>query len=167
MGKYLFFLSASVVVFIFFLVGEAKAQAMVGVQPTIMSTGARALVDACLGYARTNDLKIGVAVVDPYGNLLDYHTMEGTNVIAGESAILKAKTAVRWWRSTEEMNQRVRNWENVAPVWIGDFPQRGGVPIVMDGVVIGAMGIGGGGGDECATTAIGSVLGDSASTEAR
>ena len=167
MGKHLFFLSAVVAGFVFFLVGEAKAQAMVGAQPTIMSAGARALVDACLGYAGTNDLKIGIAVVDPYGNLLDYHTMKGTNVIAGESAILKAKTAVRWWRSTEEMNQRVRNWENVAPVWIGDFPQRGGVPIVMDGVVIGAMGIGGGGGDECARTAIRSVLGDSASTEAR
>lgn len=167
MAKSLFFLSAVVTAFVFFLVGEARAQAMVGAQPTIMSAGARALVDACLGYARTNDLKIGIAVVDPYGNLLDYHTMEGTNVIAGESAILKAKTAVRWWRSTEEMNERVRNWENVAPVWIGDFPQRGGVPIVMDGIVIGAMGIGGGGGDECAATAIRTVLGEAASTQAR
>ncbi|MEY4878888.1 MAG: hem-degrading, partial [Pseudomonadota bacterium] len=92
-------------------------------------------------------------------NLLDYHTMEGTNVIAGESAILKAKTAVRWWRSTADLNQRVQNWDNVAPVWAGDFPQRGGVPIVMDGIVIGAMGIGGGGGDACAVQAIETVLG--------
>jgi glc operon protein GlcG len=139
--------------------GAASAQALVGDQRTVMATGARALVDSCLAYANENNLRVGIAVVDPYGNLLDYHTMEGTNVIAGESAILKAKTSVRWWRSTEELNQRVQNWDNVAPVWAGDFPQRGGVPIVMDGIVIGAMGIGGGGGDACAIHAIETVLG--------
>jgi glc operon protein GlcG len=142
---------------------SADTRNYVGEQKTVLSTGARALVDSCLDYARANGLLVGVAVVDPYGNLLDYHTMEGTNVIAGESAILKARTAVRWWRSTEEMNRRVQNWENVAPVWAGDFPQDGGLPIVMDGVVIGAMGIGGGGGDACARHAIETVLG--ASTE--
>ena len=145
------------------LMQPALAQEYVGEQRTVLSTGARALVDSCLDYARANNLRVGVAVVDPYGNLLDYHTMEGTNVIAGESAILKAKTAVRWWRSTEELNQRVQNWDNVAPVWAGDFPQRGGVPIFMDGVIIGAMGIGGGGGDACAKHAVETVLG--ASTE--
>jgi len=139
--------------------GTASAQEYVGNQRTVQSTGARALVDSCLDYAEENNLRVGIAVVDPYGNLLDYHTMEGTNVIAGESAILKAKTSVRWWRSTEELNQRVENWDNVAPVWAGDFPQRGGVPIVMDGIVIGAMGIGGGGGDTCAKHAIETVLG--------
>lgn len=139
--------------------GGASAQDYVGAQQTVLATGARALVDACLDYARTNNLRVGIAVVDPYGNLLDYHTMEGTNVIAGESAILKAKTAARWWRPTEEMNRRVQNWENVAPVWAGDFPQEGGVPIVRDGIVIGAMGIGGGRGDACAIHAIETVLG--------
>jgi len=142
---------------------QASAQQYVGDQRTVLSTGARALVDSCLEFAQQNNLRVGVAVVDPYGNLLDYHTMEGTNVIAGESAVLKAKTAVRWWRSTEELNQRVQNWDNVAPVWAGDFPQRGGVPIFMEGIVIGAMGIGGGGGDACAKHAIETVLG--ASTE--
>ena len=156
-----------VAVLILFGAGDADAQALIGEQKTILSTGARALVDACLDFARARDLKIGVAVVDPYGHLLDYHTMEGTNVIAGESAILKAKTAVRWWRSTEEMNQRVRDWVNVAPVWIGDFPQRGGLPIVVDGTVVGGIGIGGGGGDACVQSAIEEVLGSSASTSAR
>jgi glc operon protein GlcG len=157
------FASAALLVTGTSLLQPATAQEYVGDQRTVLSTGARALVDSCLDYARANNLRVGVAVVDPYGNLLDYHTMEGTNVIAGESAILKAKTAVRWWRSTEELNQRVQNWDNVAPVWAGDFPQRGGVPIVMDGIVIGAMGIGGGGGDACAKHAIETVLG--ASTE--
>jgi uncharacterized protein GlcG (DUF336 family) len=92
--------------------------------------------------------------------------MGGTNVIAGESAILKAKTAVRWWRSTAELNERVKNWDNVAPVWAGDFPQQGGVPIFMNGTIVGAMGIGGGRGDECARVAIQAVLGSAASTTA-
>ena len=164
MGRCVLLSNLVIAVLTLFWVSGAAAQALIGEQKTILSTGARALVDACLDYARANDLKIGVAVVNPSGHLLDYHTMEGTNVIAGESAVLKAKTAVRWWRSTEEMNQRVRDWENVAPVWIGDFPQRGGVPIFMDGTIVGAMGIGGGGGDACALSAIETVLGPSAST---
>jgi glc operon protein GlcG len=134
------------------------AEGALGEQKTITSTGARALVDSCLAYAQRNNQAVGIAVVDPYGNLIDYHTMSGTNVIAGESAILKAKTAVRWWRSTEELNARVLGEQNVAPVWIGDFPQRGGVPIVVGGVVVGGMGIGGGGGDDCAKAASAAVL---------
>jgi glc operon protein GlcG len=144
---------------------QAAAPAFVGEQKTLTGTGARALVDACLAHARQNNLHVGIAVVDPYGNLLDYHTMEGTNVIAGESAILKAKTAVRWWRSTTDLGERVLRSENVAPVWIGDFPQTGGVPIFIDGVIIGGMGIGGGRGDACAKAAVAAVL-KNASTEA-
>ena len=159
MGRNVLSSNVVIAVLTLFWAGGAEAQALIGEQKTIMSTGARALVDACLDYARANDLRIGIAVVDPYGNLLDYHTMEGTNAIAGESAVLKAKTAARWWRSTEEMNQRVRDWENVAPVWIGDFPQRGGAPIFMDGTIVGGMGIGGGGGDACARSAIETVFG--------
>jgi glc operon protein GlcG len=143
---------------------SGSAQELIGAQPTVTATGARALVDACLAYAKTNRQRVGIAVVDPHGNLLDYHTMEGTNVIAGESAILKAKTAVRWRQPTEELNARVLKEENVAPVWIGDFPQRGGVPIFVKGEIVGGMGIGGGGGDECAKAAIAAVLKNATTT---
>ena len=145
------------------IAGVAPAQNL-GEQKTITGTGARALVDACLAYAKTNNLRVGVAVVDPYGNLLDYHTMEGTNVIAGESAVLKAKTSVRWWRPTVELNERVKNWDNVAPVWAGDFPQDGGIPIFINGVIVGAMGIGGGRGDACAKSAVAAIFGNTATT---
>jgi glc operon protein GlcG len=146
------------------IAGAASAQTL-GDQKTITGTGARALVDACLAYAKTNNLRVGIAVVDPYGNLLDYHTMEGTNVIAGESAVLKAKTSARWWRPTVVLNQRVKDWENVAPVWAGDFPQEGGIPIFINGVIVGAMGIGGGRGDACAKAAVAAVFGKVATTD--
>ena len=46
------------------------------------------------------------------------------------------------------------------PSGLGDFPRAGGVPIVIDGMVAGAIGIGGGGaeGDECAQYAIDTVI---------
>ena len=157
-------LLACVLSAISFLPDQVRSQPIVATQPVLTSTGARVLVDACLDYARKNNLKVGVAVVDPTGNLLDYHTMEGTDLIAGESAILKAKTAVRWWQSTEELNKRVKNQDNIAPVWIGDFPQEGGVPIFMAGVIVGGMGIGGGRGDICAKAAIASVLSQATTT---
>ena len=65
------------------LLRQSFGPGLIGAQPTVTATGARALVDACLAHAKANKQRVGIAVVDPYGNLLDYHTMEGTNVIAG------------------------------------------------------------------------------------
>ena len=49
---------------------------------------------------------------------------------------------------------------NGASAWIGDFPRAGGVPIVIDGQVAGAIGVGGGGAAEaCAQAAIDHVIG--------
>jgi hypothetical protein len=75
-------------------VGPCRAQEFIGAQRAITTTGAPALVVACLAYARAgraNNQRAGSAVVDPYGNLLDYRSMEDTNVIAGESAILEKR----------------------------------------------------------------------------
>jgi glc operon protein GlcG len=91
--------------------------------------------------------------------------MQGATVSNIESAPLKAKTSLRWRRSTKDLGDRVKSGENVAPVWMHDFPQRGAVPIFVDGEIVGAMGIGGAGSDECAVDAVKQVFGGNAKTE--
>ena len=120
---------------------------------------ARKLVDACVARAEQQKQVAGCAVVDISGVLLDFHTMGGQATFA-ETAILKAKTAAHWQRATSALEDDVNSKRNGASVWINDFPRSGGVPIMVDGQVAGAMGVGGGGNsEELAKFAIEQVLG--------
>ena len=118
---------------------------------------ARKLVDACIARAEQQKEIVGCAVVDIAGVLVDFHAMGGQATFA-ETAILKAKTAAHWQRATSALEADVNSQRNGASVWIGDFPRAGGVPIMIDGQVAGAIGIGGGS-EELAKAAIEAVLG--------
>ena len=121
---------------------------------------ARKMVDACLAYAEQNNIRVGVAVVDISGVLIDFHAMQGSGPTTAETAILKVKTAAHWQRSTRDLEEDVRTQANGASVWIGDFPRVGGLPIIIDGQVAGAIGIGGAAKqEECAQHAIDTVIG--------
>jgi len=120
---------------------------------------ARKLVDACISRAEQQKQIVGCAVVDIAGVLVDFHGMGGQATYS-ETAILKAKTAAHWQRATSELEADVNSQKNGASVWIGDFPRAGGVPIVIEGQVAGAIGVGGGGNAEgLAKAAIEAVLG--------
>lgn len=119
---------------------------------------ARKLVDACIARAEQIKQTVGCAVVDISGVLVDFHAMGGQATFA-ETAILKAKTAAHWQRSTSALEEDVNSKRNGASAWIGDFPRSGGVPIMVDGQVAGAMGVGGGSSEELAKYAIEAVLG--------
>ena len=133
----------------------------------ISSAGARALADACTAWADKNKLVVAMAVIDWGGNLIEFHAMEGAAANAIETAILKAKSALRWRRPTSETNKMVRSGENLAPTFMDDFPQPGAVPIVLNGQVIGAMGVSSGDGERCAQAAIDAVFKGQATTVGR
>lgn len=139
---------------------DAGAQSLTINRPEISSDAARRLVEACVAYADKNTLRVGVAVVGIDGVLIDFHLMQGATATNSETAILKAKTAAHWRRATRELEEMVKTQSNKAPEWIGDFPRAGGVPIEIDGKVVGAIGIGGGtdGSDACAQHALDAVI---------
>ena len=120
----------------------------------ISSAGARALADACTVWAEQNKQTVAIAILDWGGNLIESHAMEGAAMNAIDTALLKAKSALRWRRATSETNKIVRSGENLAPTFMRDFPQPGALPIVVDGQVIGAMGVSGADGEKCAGAAI-------------
>ena len=125
----------------------------------LSTDAARIIVDTCLAYAAEHDMTIGVAVVNISGVLLDFHLMEGIGPTASETAILKAQTAAHWGRSTQVLEDSVRGGGNQASLWVNDFPQGGGLPIIVDGQLAGAVGVGGPGmQDECAQAGIDAVL---------
>jgi uncharacterized protein GlcG (DUF336 family) len=133
----------------------------------ISSAGARALTDACVGWAERNKLIVAMAIIDWGGNVIDSHAMEGAAANAIETALWKAKSALRWRRPTSETNKMVRSGENLAPTFMDDFPQPGALPIVLNGQVIGAMGVSSGDGERCAQAAIDAVFKGQAATVGR
>ena len=134
----------------------------------ISSAGARALADACSAWAERNKQVVAIAILDWGGNLIESHAMEGAAANAIDTALLKAKSALRWRRATSETNKIVRTGENLAPTFMNDFPQPGALPIFVNGQVIGAMGVSSAEGERCAQAAIDAVFkGQASSTGTR
>lgn len=148
---------------------QQQARSMPASQPTndlkatrdikvISSAGARALADACTAWAEQNKQTVAMAILDWGGNLIESHAMEGAPMNAIDTALLKAKSALRWRRPTSVTNKMVRSGENLAPTFMRDFPQPGALPILVDGQVVGAMGVSGADGEKCAQAAIDAVF---------
>src|SRR5438477_12577792 len=113
----------------------------------ISSAGARGLIEGCSAWAEKNRTTVAMAVLDWGGNLIESHAMEGAAPNAIDTALLKARNALRWRRPSSETAQIVRSGQNLAPTYIrGDFPMPGAVPIMVDGQVVGAMGVSSGDG---------------------
>ncbi len=90
--------------------------------------------------------------------------MEGAATNSIDTALLKAKSALRWRRPTSETNKIFRSGENLAPQFMHDFPQPGALPIIVNGQVIGAMGVSGADGEKCAQAGIDAVFKGQATT---
>ena len=138
------------------------------IERKLLSTdAARKIVDTCVAFAAEHNLTLAVAVVDISGVLLDFHMMEGGGPTTSETAILKAKTAAHWRRPTTVLEEAVTGGGNQASLWINDFPKGGGLPIMIDGQIAGAVGVGGPDlQDECAQAGIDAILmQDSASAQ--
>jgi uncharacterized protein GlcG (DUF336 family) len=87
-----------------------------------------------------------MSVLDWAGNQIESHAMEGVAANSIDTALLKAKSALRWRRPTSETNKIVRSGQNLAPTFMHDFPQ--------PGQLIGAMGVSSGDGEKCVQAAI-------------
>src|SRR4051812_864791 len=144
-------------------VDAAPASAPLRTMKILSSAGARGLVEGCTAWAEKNNTTVAMAVLDWGGNLIESHAMEGSAPNAIDTALLKAKNALRWRRPSSETAGIVRRGENLAPTYItGDFPQPGAVPITVDGQVIGSMGVSSGDGEKCAQAGIEAVFGKQA-----
>src|SRR6476620_6943571 len=152
-----YLLSLSLWVTVSFAADPSATQATRDIK-VISSAGARALADACSAWAEQNKQIVAIAILDWGGNLIESHAMEGAPMNAIDTALLKAKSALRWRRPTSETNKMVRSGENLAPTFMNDFPQPGALPVILNGQVIGAMGVSGADGEKCAQAAIDSVF---------
>jgi uncharacterized protein GlcG (DUF336 family) len=130
---------------------------------------ARAIADACVDFSKTSTppQSISIFVLGPTGDIVHAHVMDGVLPIGVETGLLKAKTALYARSSSSAVAQRFNTVDGrvirldlgkasgLAYYFVG-----GGLPIVVEDQMIGAVGVGGGNADEmCAYTALTKVLG--------
>ncbi len=130
---------------------------------------AKAIADACVEFSKTSTppQSISIFVLGPTGDIVHAHVMDGVLPIGVETGLLKAKTALYARSSSSAVAQRFNNVDGrLIRLDLGKasglayYFVSGGLPIVVEDQLIGAVGVGGGNADEmCAYTALTKVLG--------
>ena len=119
------------------------ALAPVTEKKTLSLEGAKLVLAACEAQAKDKNAGGVIAVVDDGGNLIALHRLDGTFAAGAKVSIGKARTAALFKKPTRFFEETIREGRT-AMVALDDFtPLQGGVPIVIDGQVVGAVGVSG------------------------
>jgi glc operon protein GlcG len=115
---------------------------------------AKRMAAAAQAEATKNGWLVAVAVVDDGGQLLLFQRMDNAKLVAIDIAIRKARTAVFFQGETKGLEEEVTKGGRTALLPIEGFmPLEGGIPITVDGKIIGAIGVSGVAGDQDAQCA--------------
>src|SRR5262249_47388819 len=99
-----------------------------------------------LATAASNKWTMAVAIVDPAGNLIYYEKMDNTQLGSSTVAIDKARSAALFKRPTKAFQDALaaggEGWRLLSIR--GAVPVEGGIPLLMDGKIVGAIGVSGG-----------------------
>jgi glc operon protein GlcG len=118
--------------------------------PPINLENAKKAAAVAQAEAVKNNWKMAVAVVDPNGTLVYYEKADNTQIGSADVAVGKARSAARFKRPTKAFQDglaaggaglRILGLEGAVPV-------EGGVPIIADGKIIGAIGVSGANSDQ-------------------
>ena len=113
--------------------------------PTISVDNAKKAAAAALAEARKNNWTMAVAVVDPNGTLVYYEKMDNTQLGSADVSISKARSAAKFKRPTRAFQDALaKGGDGLRILRIeGAVPVEGGIPIVIDGKIVGAIGLSG------------------------
>ena len=104
---------------------------------------AKKVVAEAVKYAKANNAPGGaIAVVDNGGNLIYLERLDNTFAAASEVAIRKANTAALFKAPSSKLENAINGGRD-ALITVGHTFLQGGVPIIVDGQVVGAVGVSG------------------------
>ena len=107
---------------------------------------AKKVAAPAIAEAAKNNWSMAVAIVDPAGNLVYYEKMDNTQLGSANVAIDKARSAALFKRPTKALQDALAaGGEGLRILRIqGAVPIEGGLPLVVDGKIVGAIGMSGG-----------------------
>jgi glc operon protein GlcG len=110
----------------------------------VLSLGATMRIAAAAeASAREKGVGVVIAVVDDGGHLILLHRLDDTQVASVNVGIGKARTAAIYRRPSKDFEDQIRAGRVAALALADSTPLQGGVPIRLDGKVIGAVGVSG------------------------
>ena len=107
---------------------------------------AKKVAAPALAEARKNNWNMAVAVVDTDGNLVYFEKLDGTQLASPNIAIGKARAAAQFKRPTKALEDALAaGGDGLRILGLpGALPVEGGIPLVSEGKIIGAIGVSGG-----------------------
>ncbi|MEO8147524.1 MAG: heme-binding protein [Bacteroidia bacterium] len=138
--KFTLILAAWLTLFIY------PAMAQVNSKSTLSISGAKKIADAAVAEAKKNNAGGSIAIVDDGGNLMYMIRIDGTFTASAEVAIGKAQTAAHFKKPTSAFEEAIikgRVTMNTLPAVTRFTPLQGGVPILYNGEIVGAIGVSG------------------------
>jgi uncharacterized protein GlcG (DUF336 family) len=116
--------------------------------PPITLADARTIIDGAIAYARAQNAVAAAAVVDTAGNVIAEERMDGVSANNLTYAVGKAFAAAMQRQTTEDLSRLAKDRPDRYFGILGMYPGKmylvgGGEPIVVNGVLLGAVGVAG------------------------
>jgi len=113
--------------------------------PPILLDQAQAVIQSAVAEAKKRNWKMNVAVADSGGNLVAFQRMDGAMLASIQIAEHKARAAVTFRRPTKVFEDGINLMHlNYLLAFDGVIASRGGIPLINEGEIIGAIGCSGG-----------------------
>jgi glc operon protein GlcG len=128
---------------------------------TLTMAGCQAAMTAAVDRAREDGISVTVAILDAGGHLLHLIRMDGVHIGTVDVSIAKARCAVEFKRPTKAFQDSYAQGATALPV-LKAIPFEGGVPVIIDGHLAGAIGASGAAPHQdgaVATAAVNAILG--------
>ena len=133
----------SLCVFALFGLLSLHASAQLADKKVLTLDGAKKIAAAAEVEARKNNWNVVIAVVDDGGHLLYLQRTDGTQTGSIDVAIQKARTAQAFKRPTKVFEDAIAGGRNALIALHGALPLEGGLPIMVGGQLVGAIGVSG------------------------
>ena len=112
-------------------------------RPVLTQEDCLKLIAAAEAEARKNKWVVAIAILDDGGHLLHFSRMDGATPANAAIAVEKGRTAAISRRTSGKWEEMIKGGRTAMLKMPGILPVQGGVPIVADGVCIGAVGVSG------------------------
>jgi len=111
-------------------------------RPELTLADCEKIAAASLAEARRNKWIVSIAILDDGGHLLHFARMDGASPASARIAVAKGRTAAESRRASGTWQERIKSRPELMQM-PGILPVQGGVPIIVEGSCVGAVGVSG------------------------
>jgi len=111
-------------------------------RPALTLADCEKVMAAAVDEARRNKWIVAIAILDGGGHLLNFARMDGASPASARIAVAKGRTAAESRRASGTWQERIKSRPELMQM-PGILPVQGGVPIIVEGSCVGAVGVSG------------------------